>query len=113
PDTPCSRETVSALQLVGDERGQQRRPRGDLGDDGMLVFGVGTVTEAPRPSRVGMPSPAVKLPSEAPPTDTPSGAGSPSSAANEVARANSAADCSGSNGGRLIPPSTVVVEPST
>ena len=54
---------------------------------------------------MGVPTPAVKLPSDAPPTATPVGAGSPAAAAIREARAKRSADSAPSRGGRLIPPS--------
>ena len=62
---------------------------------------------APRPSSVGTPMPAVKLPSLPPPTATPCSGASPSSSASFWARANSSADDAASIGGRLSPPPIV------
>ena len=60
----------------------------------------------PRPSSVGMPRAAVKLPSLPPPTATPTGSGRPRSTATFWASANSSAAADSGIGGRLSPPST-------
>ena len=59
----------------------------------------------PKPSSVGVPSAAVKFPSEPPPTMMGLSSSCPSSWATLRARANRCADTLRSHGGRLIPPS--------
>src|SRR5207253_1978555 len=68
---------------------------------------------APRPSRVGTPAPAVKLPSDPPPTSAPVRGGRPRSAATVAARSNNDRDAEAGNGGRLGPPVTLTAVPST
>ena len=58
---------------------------------------------APRPSRVGVPTPAVRFPSDAPPTATPRSGSSPSRPATRWAVANRSADAAGSIGGQVGP----------
>src|SRR5690554_6709572 len=68
---------------------------------------------APRPSSVGTPIPAVKLPSDAPPTAASVSGGRPSLAATSLACWNSAADAVRSSGARLAPPVTSTTAPGT
>src|SRR3984885_7082659 len=61
---------------------------------------------APSPSSVGVPTPAVKFPSDAPPTAAAVRGASPSSAASRPARSNSSADAGADSGARFGPPLT-------
>jgi Fusaric acid resistance protein-like len=67
---------------------------------------------APSPSSVGQPMPAVKFPSEAPPTAAPR-TSMPILAPIAWARPNRSAAAAGSSGGRLGPPSTSRRAPGT